>query len=401
MSDAESGSPATGSKPATIMLVDDDLYIVDFLGELLSREGYAVRSDNDAKAALQSALSDPPDLVLLDVRMPGMDGFSFCKALNEDVHTRHVPVIFLSGLYEAEDKIRAFDVGGVDYLTKPFSDVEILARVRAQLRLHQWHASLERQVAERTIELRDEIAERRRVEEEREHLVEKLKTKNKELERFAYSISHDLKTPMITIRGFLRQLEKDLARGESEHVQDAMHRIAGATQKMQAMLEDVLQLSRIGHVINPPEDVTLGTLATEAVTAFEVQINKAGVRLDVHEDMPTVHADRSRLLLLYQNLIGNALNFMGEQKKPHIEIGSEAREEGTVFFVRDNGIGIDMRFHEKIFNLFDKLNPKSRGTGVGLALCKRIVEAHGGSIWVESDGSGKGSTLCFTLEPME
>jgi len=397
MTGADSGPLSLEDKEATIMVVDDDAYVVDFLDDMLSREGYRVRSGNDSRAALQSVLSEPPDLVLLDIRMPGMDGFTFCRALKEDARTSHVPVIFISGLYEAEDKIRAFEVGGMDYLTKPFSDIEILARIGAQLRLHRWQVSLEQQVAERTADLQDEIVERKRVEEQREALVGELKAKNRELEHFAYSISHDLKTPMITIRGFLKQLEKDVVEENIAHVQDDVQRISSATKKMQQMLEDVLELSRIGRFINPPEETPLSDLALEAVAAFEQLISKDGVQVDVEPDMPTVHVDRPRLLQVYQNLIGNALKYMGDQDRPHIEIGSRNRDGETAYFVRDNGIGIDPRFLEKVFNLFDKLDPKSQGTGVGLALCKRIVEAYGGRIWAESEGLGEGCTFYFTL----
>lgn len=383
------------------MVVDDDAYVVDFLDELLSREGYRVRSGSDSREALQSVLSDPADLVLLDIRMPGMDGFAFCQALKEDDRTCHVPVIFISGLYEAEDKIRAFEVGGVDYLTKPFSDIEILARIGAQLRLHRWQVTLEHQVAERTAALQQEIVERKRLEEQREALVEELKAKNRELEHFAYSISHDLKTPMITICGFLKQLEKDVAEGNIAPVQDDVRRISSATKKMQQMLEDVLELSRIGRFINPPEETEMGALALEAAAAFEQLISKGGVQVDVDPDMPVVNVDRPRVLQVYQNLIGNALKYMGDQGRPHIEIGSRKQNGECVYFVRDNGIGIDPRFFEKVFNLFDKLDPKSQGTGVGLALCKRIVEAYGGRIWVESEGQGQGCTFCFTLGESE
>ena len=243
-----------------------------------------------------------------------------------------------------------------------------------------------------------DISERTRDEDYREALLEDLKAKNKELERFAYSVSHDLKTPMITIRGFLNRLEQDVSENNIEYIHDDIGRITKATKKMHKMLEDVLELSRIGRLVNPPEEISLSELALEAAAAFDEQIVQDGVQLDVDTDLPSVSADRPRLLQVYQNLIGNALGYMGERKKPHIEMGAEKRDGELAFFVRDNGIGIEPPFHEEIFGLFEQLDPKAKGTGVGLALCRRIIEAHDGRIWVESGGKGKGSTFYFTLK---
>ena len=234
-------------------------------------------------------------------------------------------------------------------------------------------------------------------EEHKAALVEALKAKNKELEQFAYSISHDLKTPLITIQGFLGRLGGDVVAGKAELVKDDIERLSSATTRMQAMLKDVLELSRIGRLINPPEEASLSALANEAMGSFSQQIIKDKVQVDVAEDMPVVCVDKARLLSVYENLIANALAHMEGQKKPHIEIGCRKDDGELVLFVRDNGEGIEPAFHDKIFNLFDKLDAKSPGTGVGLTLCKRIIEAHGGRIWVESAGKGKGSTFYFAI----
>jgi len=379
---------------ASIMVIDNDPYILDFLHELLEQAGFDAHADSDSQRALESVLSNPPDLVLLDVRLPVMDGFAVCRAMKEDAGTAHVPVIFISTLYETEDKVKAFEVGAVDFLTKPFSDVEILARIRTQLKLHRLQSNLEQQVKVRTAELHVEIVECKKVEEA-------LKAKNRELEQFAYSVSHDLNTPMITILGFVERIKKDVAEGRGSNVPDDVQRISAATRKMKHMLDDVLELSRIGRVVNPPEETSMIDLALESVHVFEGRISKGRARVDVADDMPLARVDRSRLLQVYQNLLGNALSFMGGQKKPHIEIGCETGNGEQVFFVRDNGIGIEPQYQTKIFRLFNKLDAKSKGTGVGLALCKKIIEAEGGRIWVESEGRGKGTTFFFTLEQRE
>jgi signal transduction histidine kinase len=242
--------------------------------------------------------------------------------------------------------------------------------------------------------VRRELVERQRAEQEREILLRELETKNVELERFTYTVSHDLKSPLITIHSFLGFLEKDALSGNVEQLKSDIARIADAIIKMQNLLDDLLNLSRVGRIMNPPEQVSFETLAREALRLVEGRVAARGVAVEIAPGLPMVYGDRARLIEALQNLLDNAVKFMGDQPNPRVEIGM--REPGT-FFVRDNGIGIAPEHHERIFGLFDKLDPQSEGTGVGLALVKRIVEVHGGRIWVESEGRKTGSTFCFTL----
>ncbi|MAG94004.1 MAG: hypothetical protein CMJ48_09670 [Planctomycetaceae bacterium] len=244
-----------------------------------------------------------------------------------------------------------------------------------------------------------DVTDRKRIEWEREELIAKLEDQNAELERFAYTVSHDLKSPLITIKGFVELLRQDLAVGDAEAVEDALLRICSATDAMNQLLTDLLELSRIGRLVNPPEDVPLQQLAREACELVRGQIEESGVRVDITADLPVVFGDRLRLLEVFQNLIGNAVKYMGDQPDPHIEIGSRLDAETTVYYVRDNGIGIEPRFHEKVFGLFDQLDQNAEGSGIGLALIKRIVEAHDGRVWIESEGAGCGATFCFTIAP--
>ncbi len=174
-----------------------------------------------------------------------------------------------------------------------------------------------------------------------------------------------------------------------------IQQINTAADKMQRLLNELLELSRIGRQLNPLEDISLTEVAREAVELVTGRIKERGAEVEVASGMPVVCADRVRLLEAYQNLIDNAVKFMGPQPNPRVEIGVEQKEGEVVCFVRDNGIGIELRYHEKIFGLFDRLDRE--GTGIGLALVKRIVEVHGGRIWVESEGPGRGSTFWFTL----
>lgn len=242
-----------------------------------------------------------------------------------------------------------------------------------------------------------DISERKLIEAEREKLIAKLEMQNAELERFTYTVSHDLKSPLITVKGFVGMLRDDIARGDAEAVEHDISRINGAADKMGMLLSDLLELSRIGRLMNPPQDVPLAELAAEAVELNAGRIKEIGAKIEIAANLPVIHGDRGRLLGVMQNLIDNALKYMGGQKHPLVEIGSRRDGDETVFFVRDNGMGIDRNYAEKIFGLFEQLDPKAEGTGIGLALVKRIVEVHGGRIWLESEGQGRGSTFCFTL----
>ena len=242
-----------------------------------------------------------------------------------------------------------------------------------------------------------DITERKKVEAEREALIRELEAKNAELERFAYTVSHDLKSPLITIRGFLSFVEQDAVAGNLERVRADLGRIRDAVDKMQRLLSELLELSRIGRVVNPPQTIAFATLAQDAVALVAGRLRQRGVGVAVAEGLPPVWGDRARLVEVLQNLVDNAAKFMGDQKHPRVEIGMREQAGERVFFVRDNGIGIDPRFRDRVFGLFEKLDPDSEGSGVGLALIKRIVDQHHGRVWVESEGKGKGTTVCFTL----
>ncbi len=246
-------------------------------------------------------------------------------------------------------------------------------------------------------EQRGQVQERERHLAERESLIAELEAKNAELERFNYTVSHDLKSPLVTIKGFLGLLRRDAADGDLDRLDHDVQRISAAADKMHTLLEELLELSRVGHQVNQPNEVAMRDLAFEALELTGGMIAESEAVIDVAPDLPPVIGDRVRLVEVYQNLITNALKYMGSQSEPRIEIGFDDNGSGKRFYVRDNGVGIDPRYHDKIFGLFERLDAGSEGSGIGLALVKRIIEMHGGRIWVESQGQGSGSTFYFTL----
>jgi signal transduction histidine kinase len=250
-------------------------------------------------------------------------------------------------------------------------------------------AAIQRQLDD--IALKDELSQRKR-------LIEELEFKNSELERFTYTVSHDLKSPLITMRGFLRFIEQDARSGNMERMRADIQRISDATDKMQRLLNELLEISRIGRLMNVPVTTSLEDLAREAIDNVHGQLEARNVSVIIRPDLPNIHGDRQRLVEVIQNLVDNAAKFMGDQPSPQIVIGQQNEEDGKlIFFVRDNGIGIAPEHHERVFGLFNKLNVDTEGMGVGLAIVKRIIEVHGGRIWLESE-PGKGTTFYFTLD---
>jgi PAS domain S-box-containing protein len=241
-----------------------------------------------------------------------------------------------------------------------------------------------------------DITERKQAEKVRERLLTELESKNTEMERFIYTVSHDLRSPLVTINGFVGFLESDLAKGSSERVKVDLKMISSAINKMERLLKDTLELSRVGRVANPPKLVPFAEIVQEALDQVHEKIVAKGVRVTIHPYLPSVNVDRMRIVEVLTNLMENSIKYIGDQPHPSIEVGHRLDGEETVFFVKDNGMGIDPGQHDKIFGLFYKVDKKSEGSGAGLAIIKRIIEVHGGRIWIES-ALGKGCTVCFTL----
>ena len=475
-----------------IMVVDDEVVITLQLEERLTKRGYeVVGSASSGEEAVEMARRLRPDLILMDIVMPGkLDGIEAAELLKAEMD---ISVIFLTAYANEKIVKRAKSVEPLGYIVKPFRETELQAMIEVALYKKEMERKLQAsELRYRTlfescpigvglatkegeilecndvmlqmtgysevellqVNLRDtyqnpeehalllkrlqtdgcvhdfevelkrkdgtpyyasltitpltldgeeilltvalDITERKLANHERRSLLKELEVKNTELERFAYTVSHDLKSPLISIQGFAELLREDLKRDEKEKVESDLEYIKTAATKMERLMNDTLQLSRIGRVVNPPEDVPFGEIAQEALEQAVAEIKSSGVDVSVVEDLPTVHVDRMRIVEVLVNLITNSINYMDEQSQPKIEIGLRTDGEKTVFFVKDNGIGIEKSQHEKVFELFYKEDESSKGTGAGLAIVKRIIEVHNGRIWIESD-KGKGCTVCFTL----
>ncbi len=250
---------------------------------------------------------------------------------------------------------------------------------------------------EKYVSIRTDVTARKQVELELQKIVEDLEAKNSEMERFLYTISHDLRSPLVTTMGFLGFLSQDIAESRPDKVEEDLRRIQQAVETVEQLLSDLLELSRVGRVCNPPEEIPLQEIVLRASELLNGPLTEKKVQLEIGEDLPIVYVDQTRLIEVIQNIVENAVKYMGDQPDPRIAIDAE-KEDGVVRIrIQDNGIGIDPKYQSRIFGLFDKLDPETPGTGIGLALVKRIVEFHGGTIGVESEGVGRGSTFNITL----
>jgi signal transduction histidine kinase len=250
----------------------------------------------------------------------------------------------------------------------------------------------------------DDISARKTVESQREAALEEvcrtaeaLREKNKELTRFTNAVSHDLRSPLVTVQTFLGHLESDLRDQNQERVVEDFGFIKAAADKMGRLLDELLRLSRVGRMINPAVEMPLQAVVQDALDITAGRIAGRGVRVVVTNEPVVLYGDRARLTEIFQNLVDNAAKFMGGQPAPRIEIGVEESGGELVLYVRDNGIGLDPNFSPRLFGLFEKFDPAADGVGLGLALIRRIVELHGGRIWAESEGLGRGTTFRFTL----
>ncbi len=411
-----------------ILIVDDNINNLKLLRSILTERGYRIRLATSGEMALTSVTSNIPDLILLDITMPGIDGFEVCEKIKNNPLTKAIPIIFLSAMKEEFDIVRGFALGAIDFVTKPFNAEVLLARVNTHLTINQLQNSLklvnenletivetrtaaqqslleakdslEDTVEHRTRELAETIDLLKQEMHSREEISSELENRNAELERFAYTVSHDLKSPLVTIKGFLGLLGKDLEAGDRERIAIDVEKVNAAADTMAALLNDLLELSRIGQVMGEPEICDLTAIACKIVDMESISIEERGIEIQVDE-MPWVSGDAMRLAEVYQNLVENAIKFMGDQASPRIHIGAVEKNGMVCCFVRDNGVGIAEQFHHQVFALFERLSASVDGTGVGLALVRRIVEVHGGEVWVESKGVGEGSCLWFSLPAME
>ncbi|MFA5267455.1 MAG: ATP-binding protein [Methanoregula sp.] len=403
----------------TILIADDipaNLYLLE---SILKGNGFTVISAKNGAEALALAKNTPPDLIITDILMPVMDGFELCRQWKADERLKTIPLIFYTATYtDPKDEQFARRLGADRFIVKPQKPDIFVKEIRKVLEesdrgagavpanppgdeneiLQEYNEVLFRKLEKKVMQLETEIAVRKTAEQQREAMIRELEQKNTELARFTYTVSHELRSPLITIQGFAGLIQEEVvSSGDPAELRNHVRHIIAAVDTLDALLSDFLKLSRAGRSINMPEPIGFGTIAGEAMALFARPLAEHGIRVEIDPDFPVVNVDHARIREVLVNLIENAIKYRGNRPDPVIRIGIDKRGDEPVFFVQDNGIGIESRYLERIFNLFEKLDATTEGTGVGLAIVKRIIEAHGGRVWAESEGLGKGTTFKFTL----
>ncbi|MEZ2239032.1 ATP-binding protein [Microcoleus sp.] len=417
-----------------ILVVDDTPENLRLLSTMLSQRGYVPRCVINGQMALRACNSNPPDLILLDIMMPEMNGYEVCQHLKNDAITRDIPVIFISAKDEVFDKVNAFAVGGVDYISKPFQFEEVLVRIESHLTLR----NLQKQLKEQNVLLQEEISSRLAVEEvlheknqilqqeistrcavektlqEQNLLLQKeignrqrvesallksnqeLARSNAELEQFAYVASHDLQAPLATIASYAQLLEKRYQEQLDSQANKFIGNIVQGCTRMQALIDDLLEYSRVGRSQKPFKPTNCNQVLEQALANLQGVIRDTQAVVSYGE-LPVVNGEISQLVQLFQNLVGNAIKYR-KNEPPAISISVCKQHDHWLFSVADNGIGIARQHQERIFQIFQRLHTQKEysGTGIGLAICQKIVELHGGRIWINSE-PGQGSTFYFTL----
>jgi signal transduction histidine kinase len=363
----------------SIMVVDDTPVNLRLLTGMLKERGYKVRPVANGKFALQTAKHDPPDLILLDILMPEMNGYEVCERLKAEEQLAKIPVIFISALDETMDKVKAFKVGGVDYVTKPFQFEEVEARVATHLELRR-----------------------------QKHLIQESYDRLRELEALrdglVHMIVHDMRTPLTAIYGFLKTLEMLEGENLSDQGREFVQTALASTEHLVEMVSSLLDVSKMeaGEMKLNLTQCELLTIAREALAKVEPLKGGRQLMLSGPDEPVTVIADAELIARVFQNLLGNALKFTPDGGRVTVSI--EPNADAVRVLVQDTGPGIPPPYRERIFEKFfqveNRANRQKYSTGLGLTFCKLAVEAHGGQVGVDSE-EGRGSTFWFTLPRRE
>jgi PAS domain S-box-containing protein len=386
-------------QPSSILIVDDNADMRSYLVRLLQSH-YEVITANDGRAALDAIAQQKPDLVLSDVMMPRRDGLQLLRSLRENPQTQDIPILLLSARAGEASQIEGLAAGADDYLIKPFSARELLARVDANLKL----ATMRREVATQALMMQTVQTLNERLEKRVAERTSQLQDLNTELEAFAYSVSHDLKKPLRYISSFAKQLQ-DLLDAEATHAEaswlSTLNIIRQSVLAAENIVDSLLEFSRTGRVEMRSTLVPMDRLVQQVQELLRSEMVGRTIHWQI-DPLPTVRGDPTLLQLVLQNLLSNAIKYTRD--RPEAEIGIHSRETETEFMiaVQDNGAGFDMKYRDLLFNLFQRLHPQEAfpGTGVGLANVRRIIHRHGGRTWAEGE-IDRGATFYFSLPKRE
>jgi DNA-binding response OmpR family regulator len=388
--------------PKRILAVDDSLTYLHALIAALGGETYDIIPATSGEEALALLSAQAVDCILLDLVMPGLSGEDICHRIKQSPNWAGIPVIMLTARDDREAMLGGFRAGADDFVCKS-SEFELLsARLRAQLRRKQ-HEDENRRIREEMLRKEADMAEAklmRELAETRAALLHDLEQSNKELEAFSYSVSHDLRSPLRAINGFVNIVLDDYAPQLPAEAQDYLHSVRDNTHFMGQLIDDLLAFSKLGRQALSCEDVDLTVLVADVV--HQLRHEQKDRRIDMRVgDLGHCRGDCKMLRQVLVNLVGNAIKYTGKRETAIIQIDRRVEDESgaLVYSIKDNGAGFDPRFANKLFGVFQRLHraEEFEGTGVGLAIVDRIVKRHGGRVWAESK-LDEGATFFFTLD---
>jgi len=355
-----------------VLIVDDNEDNVD-LAEQILEDDYDICTAESGEACIEVAVKESPDVIILDVQMPGMDGYETLEKMQTMDECKDIPVIFLSARYRDVDRvIHGLELGALDYITKPVDDDLLQAKVRVAMRIKR----------------AEDLVRKQR---------QDLFVANQDLKGFAYSASHDLRAPLRHINNYIDALNEDYGKDLPEDAQFMMQRIASSSAQMNNLIEDLLSFSRATAAEVVKSKVNMTELAQKELAKLQKEEPDREVEVHVQEGL-NVEADANMMAIVMHNLLGNAWKYTKKTKQATIEIGFEKDSQKCVYFVKDNGAGFDMAYEDKLFKPFSRLHTEEdfEGNGIGLATVQRIIEKHGGSIKAEA-GVEKGAVFFFSL----
>ncbi len=396
--------PSREPAPINILIVDDEPKNLTVLETVLSDPAYHLVRALSAEEALLALIDHDFALLVLDIQMPIMNGFELAHMIKKRKRTAQVPIIFLTAYYNEEaHMVEGYDTGAVDYLHKPvnptvlrskvavFADLhrknrelgsEVEQRRRAEDELRELNETLEQRVRERTRELEEHAARLRRA--------------NDALEQFAFAASHDLQEPLRTVSIYSELLKERCAAGLSMEGSSFLDVIMEGAERMRCLISSLLSYAQADRLEEPAELAVSQEVLEQVIRNLARLIQESEGAVE-YENLPSVPVKRVHLEQLLQNLIGNALRYRKQDQPPRIGVAADREGREWHFVVSDNGVGIAPDYHSTIFGLFKRLHgPEQSGSGMGLAICQRIVERYGGRIWVES-ALGGGARFHFTL----
>lgn len=367
-------------KDVSVLVVDDSEMNVDLLENMLEHYNYTTYTTVRGSEAIKIAQTKLPEIILLDINMPGMDGYEVCRQLKADERTADIPVIFISALDDTDNIIEGFDVGGVDYITKPFKYREVIARIQTQVTL---------------------LRQKRQIEEMRQRETQHFESMDKLRRQFIGSATHDLKNPLFVISGYADMLEMSPEVKDSDHLVAFVHSIQRGVDKMSDLVHDILDLLQLETGVTLKKSkIDFTTFLEESIKDMRVRAKEKNVSLTLHkpDEIASINIDRQRFSRVIDNLVSNAIKYTESGGK--VEVIGKVGHTTVVIEVVDDGLGIPEEMIPHLFQPFQRVNTEEHmsreGTGLGLSIVKTLVEQHSGTVEVKSK-LGEGSRFIVTI----